>query len=143
MRETLIELKQRTEEYEKKKEELASIQDVFNAENRRLIDQIQELNEAIYESRGEITEQVIDEYNKDKTQKKFMGGMSVKVGVKLLYDEDLALGWAKESMPVIIKETIDKKIFDKFAKDNKLAFVTKEEKVTVCFPTKGIRFQED
>lgn len=142
-KDTLIGLQIDTELLQAKKEELASIQDVFNAENRDLIDEIQSLGEDISESRGEITCLVIDEYNNDKTQRKFLGGMSVKVGVKLKYDEDLALGWAKESMPVIIKETIDKKIFDKFAKDNKLAFVTKEEKVTVCFPSKGIKFAED
>ena len=142
-KDTLIGLKQDDELLNIKKEGLSILQNNFNAENRDLIDEIQLLNESIAESKDEIKEQVLDEYSKDKTIKKFMGGMSVKVGLKLLYDEDLALGWCEENMPVIIKKVVDEKTFKKFAKDNDLGFVTKEEKVTVCFPGKGIKFEED
>jgi len=52
----------------------------------------------------------------------------------LNYTQELAINWAKENMPVAIKEVLDKKQFEAFAKSNDVEFVEKEESICVTFP---------
>ena len=58
----------------------------------------------------------------------------IKVFRKLEYDPEKALQWANTNMPLIIKHSIDKKIFDNFAKANPLKFVEIIEEYKPCLP---------
>lgn len=71
---------------------------------------------------------------KETGEKKLDFGLGIRVTTKLNYEENDAIKWSKENMPIAIKEVIDKKQFDTFAKGNELDFVEKIENITVTFP---------
>ena len=56
--------------------------------------------------------------------------VSVRVTVGLDYAQNDAVSWAKTNAPVMVVESVDKKLFDAFAKANELPFVTRTEKVS-------------
>jgi hypothetical protein len=126
------------------KDSLNSKMKDFEMENKGLIENIKELSGGLGKEKEIITGLVIVEYDKDETQRKFLGGMSVKVEIDLIYKEEDALKWAVEKMPVAVKTVLDKKMFELFAKDknNSLDFVDKCKKIKVGFPGKGISFEE-
>jgi hypothetical protein len=63
-------------------------------------------------------------------EKKIDDEVSVRVTVGLDYAQNDAVSWAKTNAPVMVVESVDKKLFDAFAKANELSFVTKTEKVS-------------
>ena len=63
-------------------------------------------------------------------EKKIDDEVSVRVTVGLEYDQVAAVEWAKQLAPVMVVESVDKKLFETFAKANELPFVTRTEKVS-------------
>lgn len=81
----------------------------------------------------QISDESITKF-KETGEKKLEFGLGIRVSNKLNYSEDAAIRWAKLNMPIAVKEVIDKKQFETFAKGNELEFVDKIESVLVTFP---------
>ncbi len=112
---------------------LSKKQDEFETLNKVLIETI-EIKKTNQEGLKEVLRIEAEEEFKEKGEKKLLGGIGIRILTKFLYTEGHAIKWARDKMPVAIVESIDKKQFENFAKDNELDFVEKEEKITVTFP---------
>lgn len=124
---------QKQEVLEKSKETLKEKKQLFEMANAGLIEEIRILEDSYNETKNEVKIEAIDEF-KSNGIKKLLGGIGIRVLKKLFYDEEIAIGWAKENMPVAIVESIDRKQFETFAKSKDLEFVKKEETISVTFP---------
>ncbi len=113
--------------------ELNSMKEDFETRNQVIIGLIETEKEQEEELKEILRTQAEEEF-KEKGIKKLLGGIGIRVLTKLNYEEENAMNWAEGNMPVAIKRVLDKKQFESFAKENKLEFVFKEEKVTVTFP---------
>lgn len=127
--------------YEEFKEELNVKTIKFNKENEDLIKDIGRQFQHIELIKDDIKADARVEYMNNQN-KKLLGGISIREGIRLKYDESDAVGWAKTNMPVAIKEVIDKKMFEAYVKSNELEFVHQETKITVCFP-KEIKLEDN
>ena len=106
----------------------------FDEQNRDLIESIITSDTDIESQKDSIKEDAKLEF-KETGIKKLLGGIGIRVLNKISYSNENAINWAKDNMPVAIKEVLDKKQFETFAKSNDLgAWVTKEESVSVTFP---------
>ena len=132
-KEKLIILKEKGEKLDTLKAEYQTKRDQFHKDNEQLTELIME-EQTIYDSvRGEI--KILAEIEFERTgNKKLLGGIAIRILSRLDYKQDAAMLWAKENMPIIIKEVIDKKQFESFAKTTELDFVEKKEIVSVTFP---------
>lgn len=107
----------------------------FDEENFELINRVKETSESINYCKDVARENAIAGYEQDK-EKKRLGGIGIRVTKNLIYDEDIAMDWAKTNMPIAVKQVLDKKTFDKFAKENPVEFVKIKENPVVTFPSK-------
>ena len=122
-----------SDDLSKLKENYAKLEIEFKQKHMDLINNISTINTKLVETKQVISDVAIIEYNETKC-KKLLGGISIRAGETLTYDSKAALTWAKTNMAVIVSEVIDTKTFEKYAKTAELDFVTKNDKITVCFP---------
>lgn len=138
-KENLIKLKNTQEELQKIEDkysqELNKFIEKFKAEHNVEISKMTELREIIDYCKNVARENAESGYEKDGIKKR-LGGIGIRVMKTIDYNEDNAIIWAKANMPVIVKETIDKKSFEKFANENqdKFNFVNFKDKIVVTFP---------
>jgi len=116
------------------KSQLKEKQDEFTLENTELIERISKLSVELYEDRIALSELAIQEY-KNTGEKKLLGGLGIRVGTTLEYDDEIAFKWSKDHSLCL---ALNKKEFENIAKLQELDFVEKKEKVTVTFPKKII-----
>ena len=121
------------------KEELRAkkdkITEKFEEENKELIERINKLSDEQDLEKSQFKEQAIELFNKIK-EKKLLGGLGIREGINLIYEEEKAFSWAKEHDLAL---SLDKKRFEQLAKTEVIDFVNKEPKITVTFP-KEIKF---
>lgn len=115
------------------KEHIKLVRESVDETLKNELDKVEELENDNVELKNKISEKAIDKF-KETGEKKLDHGLGIRESTKLIYDENEAIDWAKENMPVAIKQAIDKKQFEGYAKDKELEFVEKEEKITVTFP---------
>ena len=132
-KENLEKLKQLQQQITTFDEMLKAKKEVFEETNASLISDIKETNQKIEKCKEIAKENAEAGYDKDGIKQR-LGGIGIRITKKLEYEENNALEWAKNNMNVAVKTIIDKKLFDKFAKNNVLDFVKITEKVTVTFP---------
>lgn len=113
------------------------IQKKFIEDNEALIGKIAGLSSELDLDKDQFKEQAILVFEQTK-EKKLIGGLGIREGVELIYDPEVAFGWAKEHSLAL---TLDKKRFEQLAKTESMEFVKKETKITVTFP-KEIKFEE-
>ena len=131
--ENLISLKANQIHLDELKEIYQKKFDFFTTKNAALLSSIEVVSSKQEEIKEEVRTEAIEEF--DKTgKKKLLGGIGIRILSKLIYRESEAVKWAEENMPVAIKEVLDKKQFENYAKSSDLDFVDKEEKVSVTFP---------
>jgi len=131
--ETIIILKATRLNLERLNESLRIQKEEFNDINQDLLANIEKTKIDLNECMDEIKITAIDEF-KETGEKKLLGGIGIRVLSKIDYSELEAINWAKDNMPVAIKEVLDKKQFDTFAKSSDLDFVTKSSQISVTFP---------
>ena len=105
----------------------------FTEQNKSLIARMEVSSDIVHAIKEKVREEAIEEYG-NTGEKKLLGGIGIRILSKLEYHELTAIEWARTNMSVAIKEVLDKKQFEIFAKTNDLDFVKKEEKVSVTFP---------
>lgn len=81
---------------------------------------VKEAEKAINSLKDEIRVDALIGYDveDENRNKKPYDGIFIKDYKKIEYNAVQAVAWAKENMPVALKTTLDKKTFEKFAKDN-------------------------
>ena len=133
MKQKVEELKSIREIIATKKEELTKRQIEFDSVNAELIMEIASQQESEFEAEEKVREEALIQFNLTG-EKKMFGGIGIRVSTPLSYKEQDAINWAKINIPVAIKETLNKKQFETFAKNEELDFVIKEQKRLVTFP---------
>lgn len=118
-----------------KKEAYNEAYDKFRKDNQSLIDDIEALRLKLGAAKDTLKELGEKEFIATNN-KQLIGGLGIRVGTVLSYDDVLAFDWAKEHKLCL---KLDSRAFDKIAKTQEIAFVDKSEKVTVTFP-KAIKF---
>ena len=113
---------------------LADRKERWERENRELIKKIESAKADLLKLKNKIMFEAGVEYT-DTGNKQLLGGLGIRCGVNLIYDENDALLWAQEHQLCL---TLDKKAFEKIAKAQDIGFVKKENKITVTFPKKII-----
>ncbi len=103
--------------------------------NADLLQGIDTLSDQLGAEKEEFKVLAIAEYDKTD-QKKLIGGLGIRVGVDLIYEEKEALAWAKEHKLCL---QLNKKEFEKIAKGQDIEFVEHRGKITATFP-KEIKF---
>lgn len=126
-------LKMKQEKLAKLKDNLEIKRVEFEEANTELFEEIKLVSESCDETKAEVSEEAIEEF-KSTGEKKLLGGIGIRVLSKISYSEQDAINWSETNMPIAVKKAIDKKQFERFAKDNDLVFVNKEEKISVTFP---------
>ena len=111
-----VQLSEEAIEFEKQ------FEDLFNTQTK--------VREIISECRVVIREEAEAGFLEDG-EKKRLGGIGIRVGTVLNYDNKLAFNWAKEHSLAL---NLDRRRFEQLAKTEEIEFVTKEEKITVTFP---------
>lgn len=133
MKESLKLYSVKSKELELSKELLDEKRKQFDIQNNDLISEITNLDSQVNGIKDIVKEQAETQY-KETGEKKLMGGIGIRILTKLDYASQEAIGWAKTNMPIAVLEVLDRKQFETFAKNNDIAFVTKEESVCVTFP---------
>ncbi len=103
--------------------------------NAELLQKIDHLSDDLNEQKEVFKSLAKGEFVQTK-EKKLIGGLGIRVGVELLYEEEKAFDWAKEHKLCL---QLNKGEFEKIAKSQDVGFVEKTEKITVTFP-KEIKF---
>ncbi len=116
-------------------QQIAEKKRLFEEENRELRERINKLSEELDLDQSQFKEQAFDIYSKTG-EKKLIGGLGIRVGVSLEYEDKQAFQWAVNHALCL---QLNKREFEKIAKTQDIEFVTKKEKVTVTFP-KEIKF---
>ena len=129
--------KDELKDYQKKMDKLAVFKQEYNIklvsfqeENEKLINDIKQVSDELFVDKENIKVVAIEDFKKNGV-KQLLGGLSIRVGTELEYDEFVALVWAKEHSMCL---KLDSKAFENIAKVEDIDFVSKLEKVTVCFP---------
>jgi len=141
MMEKLVQLKTLQEQSDTLGIILAEKKIAFEEENAALIKQLDDNREIVAQVKEIIKWEALELYD-ETGNKKLVGGIGIRVNKKLIYDDEKAILWAKGNMAVCVKEVLDKKVFESFAKDNDLSIVEREEKVLVTFP-KIIKLEDE
>lgn len=110
----------------------------FQKDNDVLIENITKLTEKLDIEKSQFKERAIDLFYETK-QKKLIGGLGIREGINLIYEEDKAFFWAKEHSLCL---SLNSREFEKIAKTQDIDFVSKENKITVTFP-KEIVFDKE
>lgn len=116
---------------ETKQEELAKNKKKFEEDNALLVSEIKELQDKLATCFTEIETDIKEEFEKDKSVKKFYGGFGVQEKKKIIYDFDTALKWAKEKNMFI---TLNVDAFEKAVEGLELDFVTIDKVPSVTKP---------
>ena len=112
------------------KNELKENKRVFDDENRSLTEKIESYFQIMEADKNKLKEAAIKDFE-ETGEKKLLGGIGIRVGTSINYDDNLAFSWAKEHSLCL---QLDRKEFEKLAKTQDINGVTKEEKVSVTFP---------
>lgn len=122
--------------YKQTKEDLNEMEQKLKDERQKFEDSLSELKESIYCHKQSlifleenIEEEALKEF-KETGKKKLLGGIGIQERKKLVYDEDKAFKWAKETGTCL---QLDKKKFEKVGLEM-TDFVKEEEKTIVTFP---------
>lgn len=126
-------LKEKSTELDSLKSSLAAEKIIFEKNNAGLIKEIQMMEDSYNTTKDEIKIQAVEEFEKTG-QKKLLGGIGIRILKKIFYDESVAIDWANMNMSVAVKQVLDKRQFETYAKSTELDFVKKEESITVTFP---------
>ena len=118
----------------KLKEEIENKKKEFDETNAQLFKDYANVREKIIGIKIEISSEAEEEFRKSGL-KKLYGGIGIRVMEKLVYEDEKAFDWAKEHSLCL---KLDNRSFEKLAKTQDIAFVKKEEKVSVTFPAKII-----
>lgn len=118
---------------EELKQKLYGKKEQFEKDNAELIESIRLISEQSETLKYNLKLDAEQEF-KETGNKKLLGGIGIRESIKLFYEEDAAINWARPNMPVAIKEVLDKKQFEAYAKTNELEFVEKDKVLTVTFP---------
>ncbi len=118
------------------KEEWRTKQAGLENKNAELLQKIDHLSDELNNQKDELKVLATEEFTKTG-EKKLIGGLGIRVGVELNYEDERAFAWAVDHKLCL---QLDKTAFKKIAKDQKLEFVETEEKITVTFP-KEIKFE--
>jgi len=118
------------EEQKKIHEEILVKREEFQKNNAALFATHESILEEIGKLKEAISTDAIEKFG-NTGEKKLYGGIGIRVMTKLLYEEPVALSWAKEHSLCL---KLDSKAFDKIAKTQEIDFVKKEEKVITTFP---------
>lgn len=125
---------QKSKEFELSNKILQEKRNQFDIENSQLISDIVTLDSQMNNIKDSVKEQAESQY-KTTGEKKMLGGIGIRILTKLKYESENAIAWARDNMPIAIKEVLDKKQFEAFAKNNELGcWVEKEESICVTFP---------
>ena len=131
---------QKVIQLKEKQDQLIELQEVFSKRteefeevNKMLIRSIQEKSDEFGNIKDDLKVEAIEEYE-STLAKQLFGGIGIRVSRKVIYQEDEAMIWAEESMPIAVKKVLDKKQFESYAKANELDFVNKEDVISVTFP---------
>ena len=116
------------EEWRKKQAELEN-------KNADLLQDIDRLSDGLNEAKEEFKVLAIEEYTKTEA-KKLIGGLGIRVGVELIYEEEKAFDWAKEHKLCL---QLNKGEFERIAKGQAIDFVEHRGKISATFP-KEIKF---
>ena len=119
------------------KEELTKKRTEFEEQNKELIERISKLSEEL-EGEKVIFSDLAKEEFKTNGKKQLIGGLGIRVGTDLEYDDVLALNWAKKHELCL---SLNNSEFEKVAKTQEIDCVTNSEKVTVTFP-KEINYEK-
>jgi hypothetical protein len=128
----LIEFKQTEIKLLGLKDELKKKENEFNIQNYNLMEEINKLTFKMEDTRNDAKLEAIKEYELTG-QKKLFGGIGIRIGTSLVYDEKMAFEWAKQHQLCL---SLDERAFEEIAKSQNLEFVRKEEKITATFPSK-------
>ena len=118
------------------KEEWRTKQAELENKNAELLQKIDHLSDKLNNQKDEFKVLATEEFTKTG-EKKLIGGLGIRVGVELNYEDEKAFAWAKEHKLCLQLNTRE---FEKIAKGQKLPFVETTEKITVTFP-KEIKFE--
>ena len=109
----------------------------FDAENKELIENIASKMNETDVNKMQLKTEALNDFEATG-EKKLLGGLGIRQGTSLRYDEKVVLEWAKKHDLCL---QLDRKEFEKLAKTQDINGVIKEEKVTVTFPKK-IEFKD-
>ena len=112
------------------REEIETKRKAFEDSNAGLFEKYSTVKSEIVDSKEKIGIEAKEEFLKNG-EKTLYGGIGIRVMSKLVYDESIAFGWAKEHSLCL---KLDAKAFDKIAKSQDIGFVSKDENVVVTFP---------
>lgn len=115
------------------KENIQANRQVFEESMKDDFDKLKMFEEENEKLRSQISAEAKTKYI-ETGNKKLDYGIGIRVMNKLSYDDEKAIEWAKENMPIAIKQTIDKKQFETYAKTTELDFVDKSDEITITFP---------
>lgn len=120
------------------KKELNEKRELFNEQNKQLIEDIK-ASEEMLNTQKDIVKQIALEEFIATGNKKLYGGIGIRVTQSLEYDTDKAFQWAKEHSLCL---KLDESAFKKIAKTQPIEFVTTMEVPTVTFPA-VIKLEEE
>lgn len=112
------------------KQELKNAKDDFDMENKALIENIEIRFAEMDSYKSGLKERALVDFQ-ETGNKKLLGGIGIREGTSLRYDDILAFNWAKKHDLCL---QLDKKEFEKLAKTQDINGVIKEDKITVTFP---------
>lgn len=140
MKEQLIKLKENQDKlnvYDEKVREIKKKYEAEIAEYKNSVDYGTTL-QTISELKDEVTTLAKQKFNETK-EKKMIGGIGIREGEEVSYDENKALEWAKAHNLCL---ALDKKAFKDVIKHQEFDFVNKTPTIKVTFPTKGIKLED-
>ena len=126
----LMELKLALEDQERIDDLIRIKREEFEKDNSELFMRHAKNREVIIDCKEILTENAKAGFTKDGIKQR-AGGVSIRVMTMLDYDDGRAFTWARQHDICL---TLDTKEFKKIAKTQNIDFVTKSDKITVCFP---------
>ena len=128
-KEKIIELKTFIEYLGTIDENIRLKREIFEEKNREIFEEQEKAREAIRTSKAMLSDDAIVDFQKTG-EKKLMGGIGIRVGTDIIYEDKDAFQWAVNHALCL---SLDKKAFEKIAKTQDIEFVKKEERVKVTF----------
>jgi len=129
----LVKLKQLQEEKAVLHAQYVANKKIFDDTFASLLDERNGKEIEIEELKEVINAECLGDYDTTGV-KTFQGGLKIRLNNKVDYKPEVALEWANVNMPVIIKKTLDKRAFEKFANESDLDFVTLRKEPSVTYP---------
>lgn len=123
---------------EKKKELIETFKIDYTSKTESIVKDIKELEEKLNSTFKDIETELKEQFNKDKTVKKFYGGFAIQETKTVEYKEEDAFKWCKEKDMFL---TYDKKSFEKALDGLTLDFVKKDKATKITVP-KEIKLED-